>query len=223
MEAELWTTWAPRVNPGAIIFGCDSAPSWQVSRSERSLTAAGFRDVHLMSADADLNDGDLPCLLLRAGAWLLAPEQFRPPPVSTTGRTVVAFGMPRLAAEKERWTALFARYGGDFDSCPEIPPVVSAWTADRSAAQPICLGLPLKPSTTWRLVHWPALDAGYDEQLRVIQIVTSLQSGGAERVAWDLHDVLPRQGVSSLIVTLGPRIAPTAASAIGASGSRGAG
>lgn len=38
-----------------------------------------------------------------------------------------------------------------------------------------------------RLVHWHPLDVFCDPNLRAIQIITSLQRGGAERIAIDLH------------------------------------
>ena len=38
-----------------------------------------------------------------------------------------------------------------------------------------------------RVVHIPAFDVHADESLRVAQVVTTLQRGGAERIALDLH------------------------------------
>ena len=54
-----------------------------------------------------------------------------------------------------------------------------------------------------RLIHWYSLDCGYDDNLRAVEVVTSLQHGGAERIAWELHRLLPRYGVSSRLVVLG--------------------
>jgi glycosyltransferase involved in cell wall biosynthesis len=54
-----------------------------------------------------------------------------------------------------------------------------------------------------RLIHWSALDCGHDERLRALEVVTSLQHGGAERIAWELHRLLPHHGVSSRMVVLG--------------------
>jgi glycosyltransferase involved in cell wall biosynthesis len=38
-----------------------------------------------------------------------------------------------------------------------------------------------------RLIHWQSMDVYHDENLRVVQVITSLQRGGAERIAIDLH------------------------------------
>jgi glycosyltransferase involved in cell wall biosynthesis len=53
------------------------------------------------------------------------------------------------------------------------------------------------------MIHWPALDVDDDDRMRCLQVVTSLQHGGAERVALDLANELPRQGVPTRLVVLG--------------------
>src|SRR5262249_11518350 len=47
------------------------------------------------------------------------------------------------------------------------------------------------------------LDVHHDPRLRVAQVVTSLQQGGAERIALDLAGELPRHGLATLLVSLG--------------------
>jgi glycosyltransferase involved in cell wall biosynthesis len=65
-----------------------------------------------------------------------------------------------------------------------------------------------------RIVHWPALDlAETDDRLAVYQIVTSLQHGGAEKIARDLAEELPNHNVAARLVVLGkshraPLVAP---------------
>src|SRR5436309_3249958 len=54
-----------------------------------------------------------------------------------------------------------------------------------------------------RVVHHAPLDVRDDPALRVVQIVTSLQQGGAERVTLDLARGLGRFCVRCLVVTLG--------------------
>ena len=54
-----------------------------------------------------------------------------------------------------------------------------------------------------RVVHLPELDAHFSEGLRVLQVVTSIQIGGAERVALDLAAALPAHDVAPLVVALG--------------------
>ena len=55
----------------------------------------------------------------------------------------------------------------------------------------------------WRVVRFGPLDVRYDPGLRVVQVVTSLQRGGAERLTLDLSAELCRRGVSCLLVTIG--------------------
>src|SRR5262249_63789 len=50
---------------------------------------------------------------------------------------------------------------------------------------------------------YPPLDVYQDPALRVAQVVTTLQQGGAERIALDLARGLGRYGVRSLLVALG--------------------
>ncbi|MFM7058632.1 MAG: glycosyltransferase [Planctomycetota bacterium] len=58
-----------------------------------------------------------------------------------------------------------------------------------------------------RLVFWPDLNVGCDRRRRVLQVITSLQRGGAERLAIDLHECWLRQhDLSPMLVALG---APT--------------
>lgn len=54
-----------------------------------------------------------------------------------------------------------------------------------------------------RIAHLPEFDAHFSERLRVLQLVTSIQIGGAERVALDLAAGLPAHGVDALVVILG--------------------
>ena len=96
----------------------------------------------------------------------------------------------------EKWRALQQACGGDFSGQRKLPSLVCGAF---SGSFPGTDG-------AGRIVHWPPLDADEDDdpdRLRVVQVVTSLQRGGAERVTWDLHDVLPMQGVASRLVTLG--------------------
>jgi glycosyltransferase involved in cell wall biosynthesis len=55
----------------------------------------------------------------------------------------------------------------------------------------------------WRVVRFAPLDVQHDPGLRVVQVVTSLQRGGAERLTLDLSLELGRRGVSSQLVILG--------------------
>jgi glycosyltransferase involved in cell wall biosynthesis len=55
----------------------------------------------------------------------------------------------------------------------------------------------------WRLVRFNPLDVRHDPGLRVVQVITSLQRGGAERLTLDLCAQLGRNGGTCLLVILG--------------------
>jgi glycosyltransferase involved in cell wall biosynthesis len=55
----------------------------------------------------------------------------------------------------------------------------------------------------FRTVHFAPLDVYYHHSLRVVQVVTSLQQGGAERVTLSLFQELGKFGVRALLATLG--------------------
>jgi glycosyltransferase involved in cell wall biosynthesis len=100
--------------------------------------------------------------------------------------------------------------GGDF-SGRTLPPCVSLLTpvAEETGESHGLMQRALNegggwtPDPGWRVVHVPALDVGMDDSLRVAQIVTSLQTGGAERIAVDLANVLPSLGLATRIMTTG--------------------
>lgn len=175
-----------------LVFGDDPRRPWLRERSLRSLRAAGF------TVDGE---GDGPCLLLKAGRVLRAPESFRPPPAAGG---LVAIGLP---AEGD-WMDFHARHGGDYQNAAELPAPVCEWHSRRESAMARLEGGHLTSSA--RVVHWVPLDlAPLDERLCVLQIVTSLQHGGAETIARDLAAALPGHGVSSRLVVLGkPHRAP---------------
>jgi glycosyltransferase involved in cell wall biosynthesis len=54
-----------------------------------------------------------------------------------------------------------------------------------------------------RTIHWRALDVHYDRRLRIAQVITSLQRGGAERIAIDLHENLPQGKHQTMLLSLG--------------------
>jgi glycosyltransferase involved in cell wall biosynthesis len=176
----------------AHVFGGDPRRPWLEARSRRNLEAAGF----LFSKE---KVG--PGLLLRAGQVLRAPDTFKTPPL-LEGRPLVAIGLPHDGP----WAEFHRRHGGDYSG--ELPPPLCEWHSSPATLQARLNGEPL-PSLA-RVVHWPALDlAPTDERLAVYQIVTSLQHGGAEKIARDLADELPCHDVATRLVVLGkPHRAP---------------
>jgi hypothetical protein len=132
---------------------------------------------------------------LKAGEVLRSPESFHAPP-ELAGRTLVAVGLP-VSGE---WAQFHAKHGGDYPV--GMPPLLCEWHSCAETASARLRGEVL--SFGVRTVHWPALDlASTDERLSVYEIVTSLQHGGAEKIARDLALALPQQGVASRLVILG--------------------
>ena len=175
-----------------FLFGSDPHRPWLEARSRRSLEAAGVT----MALHATG-----PSLLLRCGHVLRAPESFRAPPL-LEGRPLVAIGLPHDGP----WAEFHRKHGGDYSG--ELPPPLCEWHSSPATLHARLIGEPLPSSA--RVVHWPALDlAATDERLAVYQIVTSLQHGGAEKIARDLAEELPCHDVASRLVVLGkPHRAP---------------
>ena len=170
----------------AHVFSSDPRRPWLETRSRRSLEAAGFMPTQEITG---------PGLLLRAGQVLRAPDSFKAPPL-LEGRHLVAIGLPPCG----EWSDFHRKHGGDYSG--ELPAPLCEWHSSPEMLLARLRGEPLPSSA--RIVHWPALDlAATDERLAVYQIVTSLQHGGAEKIARDLAEELPRHDVAARLVVLG--------------------
>jgi glycosyltransferase involved in cell wall biosynthesis len=194
-------------------------------RTRRSLGRAG-----IVAEDADLVDTLAatagPLWLVRAGAWLARAGPVSFPPSSRTGRPLCALGaiVPLAGtadADESRWAETLATTGGDLDGrrLSPLPPLASVFLEPRLAR---ALGERLAAGDAMdaaleaaardhhaRVVRYAPLDVHAGAALRAVQVVTSLQQGGAERVALSLATVLPRAGVPTLLVALGgPTRAP---------------
>jgi len=187
----------------AYVFGGDGRRPWLAARSVRSLTAAGIENVRLL--DAGEMPGKAPALLLRAGYWLARPDHFMALPESA--RPPIAIGLPPFGAGDDPWLDLQARHGGHLMAVAALPPPDCEWHPTLESAQARLRGEALPDGT--RLVHFSALDFSRDTQPRVLEIVTSLQHGGAEKVAADLARHLPAFGVSTLLAVLGKPLRQT--------------
>lgn len=175
----------------AVVFQADARRPWLAARSVRSLRAAGFVTVSFEMPDA--SDG--PCFLLKAGRILRTPESFRPPP---TGHRLMAVGLP----SQGEWLDFHALHGGDYRSNELLPPPLCEWHSCPQNAMARLKGESMNASP--RVVHWPPLDLAHaDDRLSVFQVVTSLQHGGAEKIARDLAVELPGHGVAARLVVLG--------------------
>ncbi len=148
--------------------------------------------------------------LCALGATLAAPGR-------APGGAPSTLGPGRDGDDSERWKAAIAATGGNFAApcaCPhEFPPLASVYLEPpvvAGLASRLAAGEPLPPALraevlapARRLIRFAALDVRYDRRLRVLQVITSLQRGGAERIAIDLHDAFNKNGCRSRLVTLG--------------------
>lgn len=172
----------------AVILDADPRRPWLAKRTARSLQAAGFTVVGALESAG---------LVIRAGCVLRSPLALREPPSTRAGH-LVAVGLP-VSGE---WLDFHRSHGGDYPDPAGLPAVVCEWHSSAESARVRMSGGRLGPDH--RAVHWPPLDlAETRDQLRVWEIVTSLQHGGAERIALDLARTLPEWGIDCRLVALG--------------------
>ncbi|WP_437524766.1 glycosyltransferase [Sorangium sp. So ce726] len=169
-----------------------------------------------------------PVWLVRGGAWpapsaAIEPDPFPPP--SDTGLPLCALGAVLAPidlaapsapeADAAAWAELLRATGGELSRAargrraPGLPRVASVYldgTLAAGVAARLGAGEPLDAALQGelgarraRVVRHAPLDVCDDAALRVAQVVTSLQQGGAERIAIDLARELPRRGVRSLV------------------------
>ena len=167
-------------------------PVWHLERTRRSLPGAPTEGIWL----------------IRSGSWVprqvpewIAPEDDQP--CLLIGCTLI----PGTRTPEQPWLDLLHANGGVFrpEDAPAIPRVLSVWMNDAAMTglrdlQTIVTDALEK---NWRVIRHGPLDVCYDSRLRGLQILTSLQRGGAERLALDLHDMLPRHRISTTLLTLG--------------------
>ena len=202
----------------AIVYGSRPGDIDRAGRTLRALRLLGASVVDLAHEDwpaifAAIRGSREPVWLVRAGAWPLA---FTEPPPSFTGKPIVALGavhpasdvQPGDASSAEVWSENVRSARGRFG--PEtLPFLVSTWLdaalvaalqdeGDLRAAIRFTAG-----ALSARIVHFPGLDVADDDSLRIAEVVTSAQRGGAERIALDLALGLRRHGLRSRLVILG--------------------
>jgi glycosyltransferase involved in cell wall biosynthesis len=203
----------------AIVFGSRPGDTDRSGRTARALRLHGASVADLahelwLEVFRRIRQTREPVWLVRAGAWPKAA--FTEPPPSATGRPVLALGAVEAAEEGEResassasaWSEAVRAARGDFG--PEsLPPLVSVWL-DAAVVSALEDEDDLKASlrraaatTSARVAHYPGLDVKDDDTLRIAEVVTSAQQGGAERIALDLARGLVRHGLRPRLVTLG--------------------
>lgn len=144
-------------------------------------------------------------LLARAGSWLLEPVSGELPP----GDGFIGVGFDRSPASLALLRSTGGEFGhrrGWFSRFRELPP--ACYFPPEVAVQ---LEEDDLEGSAWRLlrrgrcrvVHLPQLTVHRDPRLRVAQIVTTLQIGGAEKIALNLASELNDLGVPTLLVSLG--------------------
>lgn len=188
----------------AWIIASENQPPWLLRRTQRvcehQVSCKTLEGVHKLT----------PGWHVTSGAWRLREATFLPEfdgPILLIGATLDG---QRPTTE---WNEALTSNGGLFRLGDPLPRIHSLWLNEagacelRSTSLNEITGAALQRGL--RVIRHPTLDVGYDSRPRVLQVITSLQRGGAERLVLDLHHELPRMGVSSHLLTLGsPTRAP---------------
>ncbi len=193
----------------AIVLPTEAGEPFLLRRTLRTLSHLGARATVAREVTAvrdALQSGAR--WMVRAGAFGFAlPSPIHP---SCTGLPVFALGFRRDRLPE-------AHRSADLSACGSEPLLRQFATAavDDRAARLLCEGPRCAQSSidellgSWwssgrvRLFHGAALDAQQDDRVRVAQVVTSAQIGGAEKIAHVLASALPRYGLSSRLFALG--------------------
>ena len=213
----------------AFVYLTQPGDAYRVGRTLRSLRAAGVA-AELIGEPAGqpiraiLGDGG-PVLFLRAGAWLARHGALELPLPSVTGKGLCALGALRVPRETEpesaraaaAWAELFARTGGDFTRLanPHTHPSHNPHLLSSIFLDSIAVAALREQATSsleeilrtalqqLRVVHYAPLDVYDDRGLRVLQVITALHRGGAERMTLDLMAELPACNVRARLAILG--------------------
>jgi glycosyltransferase involved in cell wall biosynthesis len=201
----------------AIVYG----GCWDRLRAGRTLRALrllGVRSLDLVGSGAAavlqaMRERAGPLLLLRSGTWPVRLHWPAPPP-SASGRPLLALGAAHAIGVETPTTAAWGRAlrdsGGDFEG-RALPPLASAFLDATLVASAAASGQgdveaavrAAASGTRARVVRVPGLDVFDDDGLRAAEVVTSLQQGGAERLAVELTTGLAECGVATRLVALG--------------------
>jgi len=148
-------------------------------------------------------------LILRAGALLR--QAWRPwQEISDKALLLCGACCDEHGALQPEWEDCFRFCGGDLarlEDGVEAPAAPVFWLSpaavkewQENGGHP---GWLQRPPSKWRWLHSSRLDASLSTQPRIIQVITSLQQGGAERIALELHQELASLGWSSRLMVIG--------------------
>ncbi|WP_395719519.1 glycosyltransferase [Prosthecobacter sp.] len=145
-----------------------------------------------------------------SGAWKARETLFLP----EVDQPLVLIGATLHAKHPTtEWNDALKTNGGLFHLGGRLPLIQSLWLNESAASE--LGGTSLNDIAEaalrrgMRVIRHSALDVGFDPRPRLLQVITSLQRGGAERLVLDLHHELPRFGVGPHLLTLGsPTRAP---------------
>ena len=213
----------------AFVYLSYPEDAYRAGRTLRSLRAAGIAAEHIgvpagQRIRAILRGGG-PVLFLRAGAWLARQGALELPLPSATGTGLCALGALRVPRESEpatarvaaAWAEVFAKTGGDFARLtdPFTSPrpnlhLTSSLFLDAKAVGALARqgaafieGILRVSLERLRVVHFTPLDVYDDCGLRVLQVITALHRGGAERMTLDLMAELSACNVRARLAILG--------------------
>lgn len=155
--------------------------------------------------------------VLRAGCW---PFSVPSPRASASGRATALIGLA-IPAESDapvegsaaEWAAWCSSSGGDADEV-RLPGMPASVLLDPRAVDQcgrlIAAGATFNAAVSRilddpsvRRIHWSGADVSEDERVRVAQVITSLQRGGAERLALALHQTVSRVNVAMHLIVAG--------------------
>ena len=184
-----------------IIFGLNPEDIFLAGRSARSLAAhgvtAGSPVIGEEAIASKLRLSDAPVMMLQCGGWLAEKLPARIPP-SATGLPLIAWGQTE---------------GEQFPNAGSTPiPTPLCLYLEVTSARKLATLLQSQPwnravhtlleNPDFRSVWLPSLASFHDPKLRILQVVTTIQIGGAEKVTLNLAEGLRGRGHNTWVAAL---------------------